>query len=183
MYDDEVVPESPIRDDNLGVPSPPRDSPIKSNVEVTGGLDGSVKTSLVDTTINQGDNPKVSTPKKTFVTPPRVSNVESVTKEVRTSGILANISHMDANVNMGQGVSNKEAQGPKTVHDDDTTEDGEFVGGKHHVPDIEVDVMLKAQEHRLRNELEILDRNNENRVKAQSLTLNHELKELKYGAR
>lgn len=39
--------------------------------------------------------------------------------------------------------------------------------------------MLKAQEHRLQNELEILDRNNENHIKAQSSALHHELKELK----
>lgn len=37
---------------------------------------------------------------------------------------------------------------------------------QNHVFGIEVDVMLKAQELRLRNEMEQLDRNNESRVKA-----------------
>lgn len=114
-------------------------------------------------------------------------------------------------------------EGPKTVHDNDTTEDGEFkgtfvdiefdleeenipdhmlmfgkqfkilnrklnsllqlqtyAGGRHSISGIEVDVMLKAQELRLRKELELMDRNNENRVKAQSSSFNLELKELKF---
>ena len=51
------------------------------------------------------------------------------------------------------------------------------VGGRNHVYGIEVDVMLKAQELHLRNEMDIQDRNNDKYVKAQSLTFNHELKE------
>lgn len=39
--------------------------------------------------------------------------------------------------------------------------------------------MLKAQEFRLKDELERTERNNEKCVKAQSSSFNHELKELK----
>lgn len=41
-----------------------------------------------------------------------------------------------------------------------------------------MDVMLKAQELCLRNELDQMDRNNESCVKAQTSYFNHELKEL-----
>lgn len=107
MDDDEVVPKSPLRDDNMCVTSPTRDSPIKSNLEANGGLHGSVKTYYVDTPINQGDHPKESTPEKTTVIPPGVSNAESVFEVVQTLGIHANISHIDTNVNMGERVSKK----------------------------------------------------------------------------
>ncbi|CAI9285209.1 unnamed protein product [Lactuca saligna] len=243
--EDEVVPESPVHDTDQIVSSPKKASPIHSNVEVTG----------------YGDHSKISTPIKDAVIPPGVSNTKLVTKEVRTLGIPANISNMDTNGTMGEGVLNNEAQGnptiaisstfdtstistniylplfvstisttlpptthsptyhqilqqpitslfpsqstdgPKIVNDDDTTVDGEFTGtfddlefdpeeenipdhmlmsgGCHLISKIEVDVMLKAQELRLRDELEILDRNNEKHVKAQSSSFDQELKELK----
>lgn len=86
--EDVILPESPVCVNDMIVPSPKRDSPLKSNVEETGDLDGSVKTSIMDTTINLGDQSKASTPKRTEVIPPVVSNAESVSKEVRTSGSL-----------------------------------------------------------------------------------------------
>ena len=49
---------------------------IKLNLEATGGLDGSMKTFVVDTTINQGDDVNTSTTEKTAATPPEVLNVE-----------------------------------------------------------------------------------------------------------
>ncbi|CAI9280544.1 unnamed protein product [Lactuca saligna] len=107
--EDEVVPESPIHDHDMTISSPNRDSPIKSNVEVTGDLDGCVKIFHVDTTINQGDHSKESTPVKTNVIPLGFSNVESVTEEVRTLGIPMKISNIDTNVIMVKGVLNNEA--------------------------------------------------------------------------
>lgn len=44
---------------------------------------------------------------------------------------------------------------------------------------IKIDMMLKDQEHRLQNKLDVIDKNNELKVKAQSETFNGELKELK----
>ena len=52
------------------VPSPKSDSAIKSKVEVTGDLDGSEKTSIVDTRITDGDQSKASTPENADVIPP-----------------------------------------------------------------------------------------------------------------
>ena len=52
------------------------------------------------------------------------------------------------------------------------------VGSKHSVFGIEVDVMLKAQELQLQHTLDVFDKNNELRVKSQSDTFNHEIKEL-----
>ncbi|CAI9298926.1 unnamed protein product [Lactuca saligna] len=60
--------------------------------------------------INQGDSSGASRPEKTTVIPPRVSNTESVTKEVRNSKIRVNISYMDTNVSMGEPVLNNEAK-------------------------------------------------------------------------
>ncbi|CAI9259729.1 unnamed protein product [Lactuca saligna] len=74
--EDEVVPEASIHDNDTIVTSPMRDSPVNSNVEETGGLDVSMKTSIVDTTINQGDYTQVSTLAETTVIPPEVSNAK-----------------------------------------------------------------------------------------------------------
>lgn len=52
-------------------------------------------------------------------------------------------------------------------------------GGKHSVFGIEVDVMLKDQELHLQHKLDVMDKNNELRVMAQSETLNGKLVELK----
>ena len=65
----------------------------------------------MDKTINQGDSSQLSSPEQTSVIPPEVSIIESISEEVRTSGIHMNISNMDTNVNMGDGVSTHEAQG------------------------------------------------------------------------
>lgn len=122
---DEVVPESdfeesgksqtPPRDIDMGIPSPTRGSPVKSNLEETEGPGGFVKTSNMDTTTNLGDHSKISTPEKTIVIPSEVSRTELVSEEFRTSGITANISHMDVNVNMGEGVSTNESKGTSTI--------------------------------------------------------------------
>lgn len=116
---DKVVPESdfeengkdksPLRDIDMGFPSPMRDSPIKLIFEEIGNLGGSVKTSDVERTTNQGDHSQQSTPKQTVVVPPGVSQIESLHEEVRTLGITVNIFDMDENVNMGNGVSNTQA--------------------------------------------------------------------------
>ncbi|CAI9282345.1 unnamed protein product [Lactuca saligna] len=113
--DDEVVLESPLRNNQTCNSSLVRDSPVKSNLEETGNPDGTVKTSTVDKTINQGKQPKISTPKQATVIPPKVSYTVSFHEEVRTSGITANISDMDANVNKGDGVSTNKAQGNSSI--------------------------------------------------------------------
>ena len=109
--EDEVVLESPIQDDQMGHSSPVRDSSLKSNLEATGNPDSTVETSKVDTPINLGEQIKTFAPKQTNIIPPGVSTTESIYEEVRTLGITANISNMDANVTMGEGVSNTAAQG------------------------------------------------------------------------
>ncbi|CAI9281939.1 unnamed protein product [Lactuca saligna] len=68
--DDEVVIETPIRDDTMGIPSPMRNYPIKSNFEEIGNSGGSVKESNVDKTTDQGDSTKISTPEQRIVIPP-----------------------------------------------------------------------------------------------------------------
>lgn len=93
--EDEVVPDSPVQDTDPIISSPKKASPIPLNVEVTGDV----------------DHLKVSTPMKADVIPHKISNTESVTEEVRTSGIPTNISNMDTNVNMGEGVHHNEAHG------------------------------------------------------------------------
>ncbi|CAI9262168.1 unnamed protein product [Lactuca saligna] len=157
--EDEVVPESPVLVNDTIFLSPKRYSLINSNVEVTGDLDGSVKTFHVDTTINQ------------------------VIEEVQTPGIPVNISNMDTNVIMGEGVMNNESQGNPTIVISSTfdiptisTNLSADTGGHHSISGIEVDVMLKVQELRLRDELEIIDRNNDKRVKDQSSSFDQELR-------
>ena len=107
--DDEVVPESPLKKDQTGKFSPVRDSPVKSTHEETRNLDGTVKNSIMDTTINQGEQPKLSTPQQTTIVPPEVLNTESFHEEVRTSGVTANVSDTDVNVHKGDGVLTNEA--------------------------------------------------------------------------
>ena len=51
-------------------------------------------------------------------------------------------------------------------------------GSKHSVSGIEVDVMLKAIEHRLEHKLVVIDKNNELRIKAQNDLYTSSLKEL-----
>ncbi|CAI9286464.1 unnamed protein product [Lactuca saligna] len=109
--EDEVVPASPLGRDKTGNYSLVRDSPVKSNLEATVNLDGNVEASKFNTTITHGEQPKIYTPKQTMVKPLGVSTTESIIEEVRTSGITANISNMDANFNKGDGVLNNEAQG------------------------------------------------------------------------
>lgn len=48
---------------------------------------------------------------------------------------------------------------------------------------IEVDVMLKGQEHRIHEAIDLVDQNNEKRVKAHSTSFNAKLKELKVVAK
>lgn len=107
--------QSPTHHDDMGIPSPSMNSPLNSIFEETGGSGGNVEEFYVDTTTNRGDPSQVSAPKQTTVTPSGVSTVESVSEEVRTSGINANISDMNANVNKGDGVFNNIAQGTSTI--------------------------------------------------------------------
>ncbi|CAI9287037.1 unnamed protein product [Lactuca saligna] len=93
----------------MGNPLPTRNSPIKSSFEEIGNYVGSVKESNLDTMTNQGDSVKVSNLKQTTIIPSEVSHTESFHKEVQTSDISVNISHMDTNLNMGKGVLNNEA--------------------------------------------------------------------------
>ncbi|CAI9281857.1 unnamed protein product [Lactuca saligna] len=279
--DDKVVPESPIQDDQMVHSSFVRESPLNLNLEVTGNHDGSVETSKVGTPIIQGEQTKKSTPEKTKVIPPGVSNSESFHVKVHTLGITFNICNMEANVTMGDRVSNTTTQGnaslvvsstfetplvdttislpsfiiptstksppsthsptfdnimqqpitslfpsqstevPKTVNDDEF-DDGRFVGsfvdiesdpdeedipdhilmsgkqfkipnwkynsllqlqedggGKHSVSGNKVDVMLKAQEHQIQDNIDQIDKNIELRIKDQSKTFNGALRALK----
>ncbi|CAI9295494.1 unnamed protein product [Lactuca saligna] len=79
--DEEVVPETPITE-KLGHNSPVRDSPSQSIFEETRNLYGNMETSIVDTTINHGEQPKQSTPEQTPIIPPEVSNTELFKEEV-----------------------------------------------------------------------------------------------------
>ncbi|CAI9300100.1 unnamed protein product [Lactuca saligna] len=89
--EEEVVPELPLHDTTMNVPSPTTDSPIKTSFEEIGNLGGFVKTSNVDTTTTE------------------------VSEEVRTSGILVDISNMDTNINKGEGVLNPKVQGNHNI--------------------------------------------------------------------
>ncbi|CAI9282375.1 unnamed protein product [Lactuca saligna] len=102
MEDKEVL-ERP-----MGNVSSKNKSHVQSNFEDIGISSSSVKTSLVGTSTFLDDSNKISTPEKTSVIPPEVLLTKSFNEEVRTSGIPAHVSHTDANVNMGEGVSNKE---------------------------------------------------------------------------
>ncbi|CAI9262249.1 unnamed protein product [Lactuca saligna] len=102
----------------MGHSSPVRDPPLKSNLKATRNPNGTMETSKVDTPINLGEKTQVipprvltveSTPKQTKVIPPRVLTAVSFHDEIRTSGITANISIMDANVTMGEVVLNTAA--------------------------------------------------------------------------
>ncbi|CAI9295061.1 unnamed protein product [Lactuca saligna] len=53
-----------------------------------------------------------SIPETNVIKTPEVSIAKSIFEEVRTSGIPAHVSDMDANVNMGEGGSKDAAQGP-----------------------------------------------------------------------
>ncbi|CAI9275783.1 unnamed protein product [Lactuca saligna] len=52
-------------------------------------------------------------------------------------------------------------------------------GGKNFVYGIEVDVLLKGHKHRLQHSIDLVDQNNEKRVKAHSDLFTYELKVLK----
>lgn len=52
-------------------------------------------------------------------------------------------------------------------------------GGKNSVSGIEMEVMLKVQERRIQDKLDLLNQSNELRVKAQSNTFNGTLRDLK----
>ncbi|CAI9290627.1 unnamed protein product [Lactuca saligna] len=101
LTDDEVVPEMPINEP-MGHNSPVTDSTVQSHFEETVNLGDNVAASIVETTINNGEQSKQSTPEQTLVIPPKVSNTKSFHEEVRTSNITANVSDMGANVNMGE---------------------------------------------------------------------------------
>lgn len=70
-----------------------------------------MKTLNVDTTTNLDDSSSPSIPKKTQVIPPEVSSAKSILEEVQTSVITLDISKMDTNVKMCNGMSTHEAQG------------------------------------------------------------------------
>ncbi|CAI9288442.1 unnamed protein product [Lactuca saligna] len=139
----------------MGTPSPMMSSPINSNLEEIGNSSGPVKAYNVDTTTNQGDLPKISTLEYTTVIPPEVLNTESVTEEVKASGIPVNISIMDTNISMGDRVSNNESQ----LNQD------------------------QAQEHHIQDKLDQMDKCNELQIKAQSESFNGALTDLKVVAR
>lgn len=54
---------------------------------------------------------------------------------------------------------------------------------RHNVTGIEVDVMLKAQELRMKTMLDQMDKNNELRVKFQSDSFNHDVKDIRVVAK
>ncbi|CAI9300095.1 unnamed protein product [Lactuca saligna] len=55
-------------------------------------------------------NKESSTPEQTMVIPPKDSFAKSSHEEARTSYINENVSHIDVNVNMGDGDAETEAQ-------------------------------------------------------------------------
>lgn len=109
--DDSGKSQSPLRHADMGFSSPQMDFPVKSTFEASGSLDGNVETFIMDTTINLDDYSQLSIPEQTLVIPPEVLQAKSNMEEVRTSGITADISDMDANVTKGDGVSSSQAQG------------------------------------------------------------------------
>lgn len=111
-----VEARSPIRHDiGLDFETPQRHPPVKSTFEETGGLGGTVHVSNTDTTTNLGEYPITTIPKKAVVIPPEVSITDSVSEEVRTSGIIVDISNMDKNNNTGEGMKQSEAHGTSSV--------------------------------------------------------------------
>ncbi|CAI9269844.1 unnamed protein product [Lactuca saligna] len=164
---------------------------------MVGYFDVSVKTLYVDTAINHDDQSKESNPQKTTVVPPEVSNAKSVTEGVRISGIPMNISNMDTNVTMVNDDATTDDvgfMGTFAYLKFDPEEEnipnlmlmsGKYfkilnrksnsllqlqadAGGCHSLSGIKVGVMLKGQELRLKDELDIKGRNNQKHVKAQS---------------
>ena len=92
-----------------------QDSPVKSTFEETGGLGGSIHVSITDTTTNLGESPIPTIHENAIVIPPEVWMTKFVKNEVLTSGITMNISNMDKNVTMGEGVKQSEAEGTSSV--------------------------------------------------------------------
>ncbi|CAI9271624.1 unnamed protein product [Lactuca saligna] len=185
----------------MGFASLQRDAPVKSNIEVNGNICGNVETFNVDTTTNLGDPSNPSIPEQTQFIPPKVSMTESVSEEVRTSGIPINIFDMDTNVNKGDGMLTHAAQGISNVStsyfdpEEENIPDQMLMSGKQFktlncklnsllqlradkgnqniVSGIEVDVLLKAQEHRLKTIMDQIDTKNEERLKRKSDSFNH----------
>lgn len=254
-----------------------------------------MKTSNVDTTTNLGAPSIPSIPEQTLDIQPKVSMAKLASEEVRTSGIVVHISHMDTNVNKVDGMSTFIAQGifsiltssvhvsivlsstiKSTLIDSSTSlppfiipiptslpisttsptfqnilnqpitfyffppqstegttstpvvdqEDDEImvsfadiqfdtkevnipdhmrisgkqlkilhrklnyllqlhadVGSRNSISGIEVDVLLKAQEHRLKAVMDQIDTKNEQHLKRQSESFNHEVKDLRVVAK
>ncbi|CAI9302356.1 unnamed protein product [Lactuca saligna] len=100
---EEEVPETP-----KGDVSSKKKSHVKLTFEEIGISSSSVKTSTVDTTTILVDSTKILTSKLILVIPPEVSISKSFLEELRTLDISTHVSDMDVNVNMGEGVSEKE---------------------------------------------------------------------------
>ncbi|CAI9280538.1 unnamed protein product [Lactuca saligna] len=82
--------KTPVIEPNIPS-SPVRGSPVQSIFEETENLDGNVETSIVDTTINHGEQTKHSTLENTSVIKPGVSLMESFHEDVRTSNITTHV--------------------------------------------------------------------------------------------
>ncbi|CAI9295424.1 unnamed protein product [Lactuca saligna] len=79
--EEDVVPKSPLRENEMAHSSPMRGSLIKLNLEAIVNPSGNVETSKVNTTINLGEQPNHSTPKMIDVITLEVSTVESILEE------------------------------------------------------------------------------------------------------
>ena len=106
---------SDIRYDDIGFNSLQRDSPVKSNFEEIENPGSNVYISDTDTTTNLSDLLHISIPEKATVTPLEVSLIESIMEEVRTPCIIVNISDMDTNVIMGEGIMHNESSGTSSI--------------------------------------------------------------------
>ncbi|CAI9294298.1 unnamed protein product [Lactuca saligna] len=234
-FDESGKSQSPHRDLDMGIPSPTRGFPIKSNIKEIGGLGGSVHTSNVDTTTNQGEGVTTtesqgtstiiisssfdtSTIDTTVSLPSFHTSISTTLPQSKQSPTFGNI----LNQPITSLFPSQSTEGAKPVQEDETTKDGEFMDSfadiefdqeEENIPDhmlmsrkqfnilnmklnsllklqvdaraqnyvsgIEVDVMLKAQELQLRNELDLMNKNNENHVKVKYSTFNDVLTELK----
>ncbi|CAI9285614.1 unnamed protein product [Lactuca saligna] len=121
----EVVPKLSLHDTYMGVPSPMRDSPIKSNFEEIGNPGGSVKASDIDTTTTQGNPPFITS--STF----ERSNVGTSTSLPPFHSTISTSTHSPTFENiLNQPITSlfsSQSTEPKTVQEEDTTKDNDFI--------------------------------------------------------
>ncbi|CAI9284141.1 unnamed protein product [Lactuca saligna] len=135
----------------MGHISPVRDSLIQSFFEETGNLEGNVETSIIDTTINHGEQPKQSTLEQTTVILPKVLNTESFHEEFK--------------------ILNRKLNSLLKLQVDG--------GDKNSISTLNVDLMLQAQEHRILDKLNHMEEPADLRIKSQLDSFHSVIRELK----